>query len=912
MADFIKILAAPVERYRVITWYGQPVYSMYPRLKSYVARNLGEQYAALLAMPQVPTGSGQIAWLSDQLGSNAVPLASLPADFQKTFEDQLFIKLKAVLDYAQKLLESEKEEDIKWGQLIKKAYSIPDFEHVFVEGDKIVLAGWGFLSNSADSNENLFDLNLAKQAVAPLSNPNFDDSEQAQESKNELKIPEEKIGTGNDAAQVQGFGQDINASNSEIGSESVNLDDPTEKSSSSVQDAVFELTSEQNKSASNSYDTSIGDSNDRNKKIHQNHLVKESEEINFIKDSENTPPPEKNSGAWFFARRRNWWWLLLLLLLLFLLIWLLRSCNTATTLPPVPGVIVPIDSSKIVSDPDSIKFIVSDRLNIILTGKNNNIFDFARAFKNDFPDADYQIIYYDTLTHRVQIEIPAEVRAQLRTELPQKMSAFPMIVYHEEIFSRKVFPNDPGFNDNERSWYFKMVKADGAWDNTYGQKNIIVAILDDGFDLAHPELSNNVFKPWNVTERSTNVHTYARSIHGTHVAGTAIGTKDNNNGVAGIAPDCRFMPVQVSDRTGLMSTTAIIDGILYAIYQGAHVINLSLGMQLNPAVAKYPKNIQQDIIENSFKEEEAFWDQIFEIADSRNVTIVMAAGNQDLMIGIDPMQRNPSGIKVSAVDINQQRAGFSNYGQMSTISAPGVHIFNSVPNRKFAYLDGTSMASPIVAGGIALIKSINPDITNAELIDLLQSTGIPLNAKAGKNIGNLLQLDEALAATKSGRIPTNPGEVDCPEVQTKIDSFLQEIERLRELCPDESNLDTMKMPTDPGNLEFSTGRWKSTTSLNNDSGEKVTIYFDFYQNGKGKITFFEPDQTQCIANLSLSLQQATLQVNQLASAECMPPPRSYFEYGFTCKADANGYAECVAQNKQIKANRFRFRLVKIN
>lgn len=475
--------------------------------------------------------------------------------------------------------------------------------------------------------------------------------------------------------------------------------------------------------------------------------------------------------------------LFLLALILFPLFY--RSCRVQETynIPQLPkdhGVIVPVDPGKIVSAPDSVRNVVANRLNVALTGKNKDIPAFARAFKQAYPDNAFQIIYYDTLTYRLQVQIPDSLRSFLITDLPKKLSEFDMIIWDESIFQNNAFPNDPGFSSNVDSWYFKAVKVENAWQSTYGNKDMVIAIIDDGLDITHPEFSGKIYKPWNVCEKSSDVKTYPKAFHGTHVAGLVAATRDNNEGVAGIASNCKIMPIQVTDRNGIITSTAIIDGILFAINQGAQVINISLGLQMQETVGKLPVAVQQDIINHAHKAEESFWNQIFNLADKQNITIIIAAGNQNVLVGLDPMQRNPLGIKVSAVDTRLNKATFSNYGALSTISAPGVAIYSSMPNGRYALLDGTSMAAPIVTGGIALLKSLNPKLSNKQLIDLIQQTGLPLSS-SNKPIGKLIQLDKAIA--KAGGLSLQGPGMNCPEIRTKIESLQKEIDRLKALCP---------------------------------------------------------------------------------------------------------------------------------
>jgi hypothetical protein len=269
--------------------------------------------------------------------------------------------------------------------------------------------------------------------------------------------------------------------------------------------------------------------------------------------------------------------------------------------------------------------------------------------------------------------------------------------------------------------------------------------------------------PYNVWTHS-NVIFAQEDDHGTHVAGTALALMDNSEGLCGIAPNCAFMPIQVANENDVMTTTSILDGVLCALYQGADVINISLGSVFDENM---PENVQLDLQENHFKEEERLWSEIMKIADKHKATIVLAAGNDNMLAGLDAFHRPKNFIVVSALDKTGglvNKAEFSNYGQYSTISAPGVDIFSSFGESGYEYMSGTSMAAPVVTGAVALLKSINKDLTSEEIICILQGTGLPV----GGNIGNLIQLSEALKKVQSGQYENCKGRVQ-PETPSSGD-----------------------------------------------------------------------------------------------------------------------------------------------
>ena len=506
--------------------------------------------------------------------------------------------------------------------------------------------------------------------------------------------------------------------------------------------------------------------------------------------------------AFFTGRGCLKWilWLLLLLLLLFLLSWMLRSCNShfgnrggggsawhdgmpnhgdgvddaennnggiydpnypyqpvptppeyQDILPPYQGVMPPIDENPEIKPGNP--SIVANRINILMENEEKSILDLARDFKIKYPNDNYKIVYYDNVVKRMQIEIPSSERETLKQEIPAMFAPeYLLFVFDEALFEGVYTPNDPAFSEPDKSWYLNAINAPKAWDVTRGSDKITVAIVDNGFNLEHPELSEKVVKPYNVWSHSQAIFPQ-QTDHGTHVAGTALACADNREGILGIASNCKFMPVQVADKNGLMTTTSVLDGILYAIYQDADVINVSLGNQFTD-VSQFSNDQQQDLISNHFKEEERLWFEISRIASKHKATIVVAAGNKNVLAGIDALQRPDNFIVVSAIDKKNSvygKSDFSNFGKYTTISAPGVEIYSCIGDDDYDTWDGTSMSAPIITGAVALMKSINQSLTTKQIICILQGTGINTTGKIGK----LVQIDKALQMVKKG------GEINC-------------------------------------------------------------------------------------------------------------------------------------------------------
>jgi subtilisin family serine protease len=324
-------------------------------------------------------------------------------------------------------------------------------------------------------------------------------------------------------------------------------------------------------------------------------------------------------------------------------------------------------------------------------------------------------------------------------------STFPkyeLLVWDESIFETFKTFSDPASNSMQKGWYLDVIEAHQAWDITTGNKKLILAVIDNGFDVNHEEIKSKIFKPYNVIDKSKDVSPKGNVNHGTHVSATACASA-NGRGIVGISPNCKLMPIKIQDNNGMISSTYIVDGILYAIKNGADVINLSLGKQFGNLPLSEEQ--QKQIIKNEGNDEFMFWDELFEYANKKNVTCVIAAGNDANLIGIDPFQRSKSTIKVSAMNEQNIRAEFSNFGQYSTLSAPGTKIFSAKPNGEYEFLEGTSMAAPIVAGAVILMKSINPSLSNNEIIKYLRNSG----KSNSPRIGPLIQIYSTLKLLKS-------------------------------------------------------------------------------------------------------------------------------------------------------------------
>lgn len=320
-------------------------------------------------------------------------------------------------------------------------------------------------------------------------------------------------------------------------------------------------------------------------------------------------------------------------------------------------------------------------------------------------------------------------------------------------------PNDPLFN---LQWHFDAIGVQAAWDIEVGDPNLVIAVVDCGLKMAHPDIQARIARdPLNdtllgadlISDSGIDIDEFAgrdtnpddpgdglfgaqgSSFHGTHIAGTIAAETDNGEGVAGITWEGKILPVRVLGQ-GLSGFDGdIIDGLFWAIgleVEGvpapvakARVVNLSLGGPSDAQSQQVWESVASEIFTDP---DDLYGDPI----------LVAAAGNSDEDASTITPANLPGMIAVGAANIAGLRTSYSNYGSVVDIMAPGGEggtdlnsdgqpdqILSTVET-SYDFREGTSMAAPHVAGVAALLVSSNPALTQATVESILRNSANPV------------------------------------------------------------------------------------------------------------------------------------------------------------------------------------------
>ncbi len=295
------------------------------------------------------------------------------------------------------------------------------------------------------------------------------------------------------------------------------------------------------------------------------------------------------------------------------------------------------------------------------------------------------------------LDLPADANEE---EILMTLKAQPDVEFAELdyiLYPQSMTPDDPLYSSQ---WHLPKVACPNAWAMTSGSEQITIAICDTGIDASHPDLAPKLVPGWNVVDN--NDDTSPVSAHGTWTAGTAAATGNNAIGVASPALNCRIMPIRVSSlSSGAASTSDLAEAVVWAADHGARVASLSYmagGSVMMHEAGRYMQ--------------------------SKNGVLIVSSGNTGTFATTSD---NSNVIVVSATTQADAVASFSTVGSYVDLSAPGVGIMTTAPGNNYQLVSGTSFSTPLVAGAVALMLSVNPNLAPAELDNILKVASDDLN-----------------------------------------------------------------------------------------------------------------------------------------------------------------------------------------
>jgi subtilisin family serine protease len=268
------------------------------------------------------------------------------------------------------------------------------------------------------------------------------------------------------------------------------------------------------------------------------------------------------------------------------------------------------------------------------------------------------------------------------------------------------------------------IKALEAWEETKGDEQVLIAVIDTGIDFDHPDLANTDEEE----KISTNGYDFVNSDndpsddhgHGTFVSGLAAAKTNNSVGIAGVSWHSQILPLKAVESDGTGYVSWLVEAIEYAVDNGADVISMSLGFSLEP------------------EEEVPALEEALAHAHANGAVCVASAGNEGSSV-LFPAAYDDYCLAVAATDYNDSRPAWSNFGPEVDVAAPGLKIVGPVPTwlpgliwndftiPPYGFGDGTSASAAIVSGFVALIKSLKPWLEPDDLMDVIRYSADDVN-----------------------------------------------------------------------------------------------------------------------------------------------------------------------------------------
>ncbi len=354
--------------------------------------------------------------------------------------------------------------------------------------------------------------------------------------------------------------------------------------------------------------------------------------------------------------------------------------------------------------------------------------------EEEIPEIDTQVVEFPEVKNEPTEQEREELLQQKKEELEEDPAV--QSVSYNFIYKAAYTPNDNKFGSQ---YGLKKIKAPLAWNETRGS-GVDIAVVDSGISNSHPDLRRKISAQANCAGKPGNCISGPGTAeddsgHGTSVAGVAVASTNNGEGVAGACFECRLLAAKVLKANGKGSVSDVAKGINWSSNNGAEVINLSLA-PVNPNVVADSPPIKKAINR----------------AQRKGAITVAAAGN----FGKDSVKVYPAAyenvVAVAATNRNNRWASFSSTGRWVDVAAPGVDILSTRSPAGYGGFDGTSLSSPFVAGIAGLLASQGR--TEDEIRRRINSTAVDLGPKGKDEKYGRGLVNAAAAVGISARRPT--------------------------------------------------------------------------------------------------------------------------------------------------------------
>lgn len=341
-----------------------------------------------------------------------------------------------------------------------------------------------------------------------------------------------------------------------------------------------------------------------------------------------------------------------------------------------------------------------------------------------------------------RIFVPSDALERIQTQMAVDLNV--LAVERDGIVQAMLIPDDTYWSSQ---WGPLKIDAPGAWEYNTGSAEVIIAIVDSGIDTDHPDLAEQLWvnpgeTPGDGIDNDGNgfiddIHGWrflstgqSNDVeddlgHGTHVAGIAGARGNNGAGIAGMCWGCRLMILKMLDYRNSGRYSDLADSIVYAVDNGARIINLSLGGSTGSSIMEDAVNY----------------------ASGQGALVVAAAGNNGSSVYYPGAY--PAALAVAATDSNDQHASYSNSGPEVDIAAPGSGIYSTCMGSSYCYKSGTSMATPHVSGLAALIWSQHYTYTISQVRQFMVNSAVDVESPGWDPLTGWGRIDARLALAET-------------------------------------------------------------------------------------------------------------------------------------------------------------------